>query len=446
MKLKPLEASIFKKLPEELKTQLTYSGVVAVNDSYLHIWDNQNSINLLFGSYGSGKSVYVSDIMIHKCMNDPYFRCYFGRKVLDKVRGSIFATIKDRLKDLKVDHEFIYSDAPNGSMVIKHRKTGNEFLPFGSDNPQSLKSIKDPTHFICEELDQFSFTDFGFIFSRLRTEKAITQFYGLFNTEMVYEGHWIRKVFWDGEFKDQCAKYKSTFRDNYFINQEDYYNKLKLIANGDPVVLEAIANAEWGILRSGNPWVFNWNRKLISPGLQAISHLPIILSFDFNVEPITCLVGQVDDSRNIVLILDEFRLMNSDIEQLCLHISTNFPDKMFLVTGDASGQARTALRKDLNYYKEIKRCLKLGMGQFKVPAMNPPLKSTRVLCNALLHRHPKYYFSDRVPYLVTDIESCEADDDGGIDKGKDKHKSHLLDCWRYFNWTFLKNFINLPNE
>lgn len=192
-----------------------------------------------------------------------------------------------------------------------------------------------------------------------------------------------------------------------------------------------------------NKFIYNFDRnKHIVKGLSLLPHLPVILSFDFNTEPITCLIAQAD-GLNTVRILDEYRLMNSDIDELCQRILADYPDKMLLVTGDASGQNRTALKRDLNYYKEIKRVLHLGMGQFKLSAANPPIKNTRVLCNSLLGRHKDYLFSDRVPYLILDIEECEVDEIGAIDKGKDKHQSHLLDCWRYFNYTFLKKFLDL---
>lgn len=194
---------------------------------------------------------------------------------------------------------------------------------------------------------------------------------------------------------------------------------------------------------SVNKFIYNFDRdKHVVKGLQPIPYLPIILSFDFNTEPITCLVGQCDGLEK-VRILDEYRLMNSDIDELCQRILSDYPDSMLLVTGDASGQNRTALKRDLNYYKEIKRVLKLGMGQFRLPKANPPIKNTRVLCNSLLGRHKDYLFSDRVPYLILDIEEVEVNLEGGIDKTKDKHQSHLLDCWRYFNYSFLHRFLDL---
>lgn len=191
-----------------------------------------------------------------------------------------------------------------------------------------------------------------------------------------------------------------------------------------------------------NKFIYRQDDIKIEKGLQPIDNLPIILSFDFNVEPIVCLSGQVTPSMEEVRILDEFRLINSDIDELCQRIATAYYNRMLIVTGDASGQNRTALKRDLNYYKEIKRVLQLSMGQFKIPSSNPPIKSTRTLCNALLARHKKYLFSDRVPYLMLDIQETEVDSEGNIDENKDKHKGHLFAAWRYFNWTFLNKFLS----
>lgn len=192
-----------------------------------------------------------------------------------------------------------------------------------------------------------------------------------------------------------------------------------------------------------NKFIYSFDSsKHIVKDLKPIPGLPIILSFDFNVEPIVCLVGQCDRLET-VRILDEYRLLNSDIEELCMRIISDYPDKMLIVTGDASGQNRIAIKRDLNYYKVIQRILKLSLGQFRIPPANPKIKNTRVLCNSLLARHKNYLFSNRVPYLVNDIMECEVDTTGGIDKTKDKHQSHLLDAWRYFNWTFLNKFLDL---
>jgi hypothetical protein len=169
-------------------------------------------------------------------------------------------------------------------MNIICKKSGNEFLPFGANDSASLKSIKDPTHFFCEELDQFTFDDFGFIYSRLRTEKAITQFYGAFNTERVYQSHWIRKVLFDGEYAAQATRIKANYYDNHFINQQEYESKLRLIANGNAGIFNAIANGEWGMVRTGYEF---WKQFSETKHVKSVKIEPttIHVSLDENVNP-----------------------------------------------------------------------------------------------------------------------------------------------------------------
>lgn len=243
----------------------------------------------------------------------------------------------------------------------------------------------------------------------------------------------------EGKLESPFCYIQALPTDNKYVTADQW----RAWENIDEVTYRNLIEGSWIFEQAGNTFVYNFKPgKHIIKGLSAIPNLPIILSYDFNVEPITCLVGQCDGMEE-VRILDEYRLMNSDVGELSERILSDYPDKMLLVTGDASGQARTAIKRDLNYYKIIKNTLKLGMAQFKLPAANPPVKNTRVLCNSLLGRHKNYHFSDRVPYLILDIEQCLVDEHGAIDKGKDKHQTHLLDCWRYFNWTFLHKYLDL---
>lgn len=298
--MKPLEASLFKPLDADLKELLVRSNVVPVNDVFLPIWTAQDKVILLYGSYGSGKSVFIADKWIDKALNQKYFRGYFGRKVFDTVRGTVFQTIIDRIRELHKEHLFSFSDKPNGSMAITCRANGNQMIPFGANDSAALKSIKDPTDFFCEELDQFEHEDFRFIFSRLRTEKAITQFWGSFNTERVYKSHWIRTVLFDGEYSTLARKLKANFSDNYFLNREEYDKTLRLIANNNSAVYASIALGEWGMVRTGNEFWKQFSET------RHVKHLEIItgamhVSLDENVNPyVTVSCWQVDaEARQI---------------------------------------------------------------------------------------------------------------------------------------------------
>jgi len=456
VKQKPLEASLFKPLPNELKLQLILSGVVPVNDAFLPLWGNQNKINLLYGSYGSGKSVFIVDILIDDCLNDGYFRCYYGRKIFETIRGTVFKTITDRIKELKKDHLFTFSDSPNGSMLIVCKKNKNEFNPFGANNPDSLKSIKDPTHIFCEELDQFSFYDFGILFSRLRTEKANTQLYGAFNTEKIYQSHWIRKVLFDGEFKDQSVKHKSTYKDNLFINQDDYYEKLKLIANGNAAVLNAIANAEWGIVRTGGEF---WKQFDETKHVKKVQYSPgvIWVSLDENVNPYVTVTGWQVRGTAIFQIK----------EILCYSPDNNAPKAagkaadwldsikhtdMVFVCGDPSGKKRSTVdANSKSFYDKFIEVLKSRGYRVtdKVMKSAPEVALSAAFVNAIYENNLYGWsitISDTCFSSIEDYVMVKEDAEGKMQKTKEKDpetgvtfepRGHISDNKRYLVLTIL---------
>lgn len=165
------------------------------------------------------------------------------------------------------------------------------------------------------------------------------------------------------------------------------------------------------------------------------------LSFDFNVDPITAIASQYVNGE--IRILKEFRLQNSNIHELCDRVVAAFESPVYLVTGDASGRARSALTQgNINYYTVIKQKLRLNDGQLKVPSVNPAISDSQVLCNSILSHRP-LFIDPSCTYLIEDLKYVEVNDTGDIDKTKDKHRSHLLDCFRYTLNTFHKGMLKL---
>lgn len=167
----------------------------------------------------------------------------------------------------------------------------------------------------------------------------------------------------------------------------------------------------------------------------------LYLSFDFNVDPITCVASQYINGE--IRFIREFRLSNSNIYELCDQIRAVYPDAVYMVTGDASGQARSALTiGNINYYSVIREKLLLNKGQFKVPSVNPAISDSQVLTNSILQNHT-VYFDPSMTWTIDDMLYVEVTDTGGIDKAKDKHRSHLLDAVRYTFSTFHKHLIKV---
>lgn len=463
MKIKALEASSYKSplIDNDVREALLLSGVVPVNDVFMPAWDAQDPIILLFGSYGSGKSIFVVDKLIRKAIENPYFRCYFGRKVFDTVRGSVFKTVIDRLKETRKDHLFHFSDAPNGSMQIRCKDNGNEFIPFGANDAKSLKSIKDPTDIFCEEFDQFTFEDFGLIFSRLRTEKAKTQFYGCFNTDKIFQSHFIRKVFFEGEYKHLALKLKANYYDNHFIDQGAYYDKLKLIANGNIAVLNAIAEGEWGMVRTGNEFWKQFDETKHVKQVSVNKGTTIHISLDENVNPyvtqtfwqIFPAIKHLNQVHEILSRSPDNNAPKAARQTIKWLRSIDYKDVVFVYGDPSAGRRSTVDENNSSFYdKYIEELMKAGFKiQKRVGKSAPEVALSGAFINEIYESNLYGWtitISDRCFTSIEDYITVKEDAEGKMLKEKTKDpesgityepKGHCSDTKRYIIIELLKD-------
>lgn len=173
---------------------------------------------------------------------------------------------------------------------------------------------------------------------------------------------------------------------------------------------------------------------------------PVYLSFDFNVNPMTCVVVQhgFQDAKPFIYFIDEIHLQNSDIYEVCQRIRTSdYYNAHFQVTGDRSGLNRSGLKKNMNYYVAIKQELNLKDSQFTLP-VNPHFNESLVLCNSLLARHPNIKFhSVRCKQTIYDMRFVEWDGVKPIkeDRSKREQQADLFDGTRYYFNAFHHDFV-----
>lgn len=436
------------------------SGVLPVNDIFLPIWQSEKLINLLYGSYGSGKSVAIVDRLIDKSLTNKYFRCYFGRKILNDVRGSVFKTIIDRIRERNLKHRFLFSEAPTGSMTVICKDNGNEFIPFGANDTESLKSIKDPTDFFCEELNQFTFEDFRFILSRLRKEEVSLQLWGAFNTDKVYQSHWIRtNLFSDkNEFEPLIYRLKANYTDNWFINQETYLMTLRLAAGGNMGIFNAIAKGEWGMVRTGDEFwkQFDESRHVKPVKIEATT---LHVSVDNNVNPYV--------TQTLWQVFPEEKEIKQVWELLCKSPENNAPkaaralakwlesigykDVLF-VYGDPSAKARSTIDENNasffdKYIAELNIC---GVKTInRVMKSAPQVALSAAFINEIFEHNYQDWtitISDNCFASIEDYILVKEDVDGSMKKPKVTDKDsqvryepqgHISDCLRYFVTSIL---------
>jgi hypothetical protein len=173
-------------------------------------------------------------------------------------------------------------------------------------------------------------------------------------------------------------------------------------------------------------------------------NLPIIISFDFNIDPITAVA--VQHLGGTINVLNEFRILNGTLPQICAAIKAKYPDAWRLeVTGDPAGYNRQIVSMDARaYYREIQAHLGIRKEQIKAARAQSTHKSSRLILNTILRSFPSFTISPNCKFLIEDMNYVQSDADSHIIKektGEGKLKTHLLDCLINYLHTYHSNFV-----
>lgn len=175
---------------------------------------------------------------------------------------------------------------------------------------------------------------------------------------------------------------------------------------------------------------------------------PVILSFDFNYNPISC--GVYQHYNDTIYCPELIKLETSNIYQLCEVIKTKYPNALFIVTGDMSGKSHSALAKDnMTYFKAIREALNIPDSQMKVKGVNPGLAENQVLVNAILEHYKVQIDPDKASPLVFDCKFVRMDNNKKIvkeDRSDPTQQADALDTFRYYLNKFHANFVKIPKE
>jgi hypothetical protein len=195
------------------------------------------------------------------------------------------------------------------------------------------------------------------------------------------------------------------------------------------------------------PFLYSWDAKRhIVDSYKPNPHLPIIISADFNVDPMTALIGQQVDPWT-VYAFDEIDLSNGSTPEICDIIKSHYIGWLYNmhVTGDATGRNRSALVKgNLNHYRVFKDMLELRDDDLRVPKQNLALSDSRVLCNSVL-KNANIYITKNCTKTIKDIEMAMVDSEGELIKNQ-TYPCHKLDSFRYLIACCYYDFIKKPEK
>lgn len=414
---------------------------IAVNDNYIPLIENQSRFLILKGGGGSGKSVFASWKICNRTVTEEGHKFLALRKVANTIELSIFAEIKERLSEMGCLSEF---DINKTVKTFTHRGTGNQIICLGLDEPEKIKSIKGITGMWIEETTEFEENDLDQLNLRIRGEKKnYVQFILSFNP--ISEDHWLKKKFFDKR-PDNCTIHETTYKDNLFLTDQDRA-VLEGLKETNKLYYDIYCLGEWGITDKSNKFLFSFEEsKQVVDGLKINPNLPVWATFDFNIDPMTVTIAQRPHVKRLECIKC-LQLDNSDIYQMLDRIQADFPNLMFIATGDASGHNRIgAVRGKTSYWLAIKNELGLKDHQLMVRKQNIGLIDSKVLCNAVNQSVEIVFDKEGCAPLINDCKFAKVDERGELIKDRKKQKNDFLDGLRYLIDANYADYLKKPKK
>lgn len=211
------------------------------NDVYFPLLlDYSQRYSILYGGAGSGKSVFIAQMLIVKA-------CRSKRKVL--VIRKVAATLKDSVFDLVCTYlkkwQLYDRCTVNLSTYTITLPNGSIFLFKGLDDREKIKSITDITDIWCEEATELNEDDFTQLDLRLRALAPDLQMFVSFNP--VSKVNWVYKKWFSKSAdydKENTRILHTTYKDNKFL-PEAYINALEEQARSNPTYYRIYALGEF---------------------------------------------------------------------------------------------------------------------------------------------------------------------------------------------------------
>ncbi len=321
-------------------------------------------------------------------------------------------------------------------------KNGNEIISAGLDDVEKLKSIANITGIWIEEATEISHKDFNQLDLRLRGE---TQDYKqiIMTYNPIWTGHWLNKT-----QLDDCWEHKSTYLDNAFLD-EKYRKVLDDLKHTDMNMYNVYALGNWGSVMNADRVYYQFSRNHLFSENPLLALAEIIISFDFNVNPMTAVMlafvsGKYSQTK-------EWKVNNSNTEEVAelvaSHILNLRLNKSVILTGDASGRAK-GTKGYMSDYEIIQKVFQRYGIQYilRVPTVNPPVRD-RVNCVNKMFQSRMFEINEECIYSIQDRELItwkKGAEGFHIDKS-DPELTHLADAADYGIWN-TKLLIESENQ
>ncbi|MBZ5581819.1 MAG: terminase family protein [Acidobacteriia bacterium] len=162
-------------------------------------------------------------------------------------------------------------------------------------------------------------------------------------------------------------------------------------------------------------------------------------ALDFNVDPMSSVVVQIEDER--VLVADEIVIRHGTTQEACEEFLKRYPRHYpgVVIFGDASGyQQQTTGATDYEMVREYFQEHSNLRVEYKAPRSNPPVKLRVNLMNSKLRSAAgdvRMVVDPKCKELIADLEQVVFKaETWQIDKDRDRLRTHTSDALGYLVW------------
>lgn len=433
-----------------------------INEKFVPLTKIRPRYTILYGSRGSGKSDYLAKQLVFNCLNDTYFKCILYRKNYNTIEESSYENIKQTIISLGLTQLFTFRKSPLG--IICHN--GNRFIARGGDDPNSLKSIKDPTCVWYEE-DVPEEEDFATITLTVRSGKAdALQEYFSINPEIEgdFQDNWFWKRFFKGrdeltynttttvEVEGRTVDYDvmvhhSTYQDNRWL-PDAVKAQIEGYKSNNQYLYSVYAKGLWTMKETGGNFYKLFRRAKNTGNVKYSPISALHITFDFNVNPyVTLNVWQLlgDTAKQI----DEICLESpkNRTKDACIEFKRRYKDHTagLFIYGDPAGKHEdTRTEKGYNDFSIIMEELKQFRPEKRVAQSAPAVVMRGNWINAVFDRKEgglEVIIGENCTKSIADYMYLKEASDGTKAKIKEKHPQTKIPFEKYGHTSDANDYL-----
>jgi len=404
--------------------------------------------NFFYGGAIRGGKTYVSAaILLYAGRQFPNTRWHVVRRTFKVMKDTTIPTFE---KIVSGGVNWKWNRDP-GNFFLYHKKTDSKIFFKGEnieDDPNLNNWLGLETNGVfMEQIEELSIKTWNMALTRIGSwyvdnmPKPITL--STFNPTQKWIKQKVHLPYMNGTLPETFYYQLANYQDNAFVTKDQISNWTNTL---DERSKRIMLDGDWtNYDNDGNRWAYAYNSERHLTRESQLMGGEVYLSFDFNKNPMSCIVFQTN-RFNQIYVHEAIKLPNSDIYEMCQYIEAHYPGRLFIVTGDSSGNARSGLVRDsMTYYLIIQKQLNLSGNQMMIPNSNPSIEKNRVLFNSVLSKGEFKIYEPKCKALIFDLENAAIRADGSLikqDRNDPTQQLDLLDCARYAVNTFLSSFSN----